>query len=65
MILLTDAQKEARKADLADAKPGRFDDLVTIEGTGVYAEMPKGVKYERQHRLVAEKLKEKGYAKIV
>lgn len=65
MILLTDAQKEARKADLADAKPGKFDDLVTIEGTGVFKDMPKGVKYERQHRMVAEKLKEKGYAVIV
>lgn len=65
MILLTDAQKEARKADLADAKPGKFDDLVTIQGTGVFKDLPKGVKFERQHRMVAEKLRDKGYATIV
>lgn len=65
MILLTDEQKEMRKAELEGAKFGKFDDLVTIMGTGVYEAMPKDEKFERQHRLVANELVKKGYATIV
>lgn len=63
MILLTEAQKEQRQSELKDAKYGRFDDVVSIVGTGEFADMPKDEVYTRVHKDVAKKLIEKGYAK--
>lgn len=66
MIIRTEAQQEALKAELGEGvKYHKFDDLVTVEGTGVFEDLKKDVKYPRVHRLVAEKLRDKGYAKIV
>lgn len=64
MIIRTQAQQDELNAELEGAKFYKFADVVTIEGTGVFPDLKEGVKYPRVHRLVADALVKKGYAKI-
>lgn len=67
MVLKTKAQIESEMQEFKDsgAKAYRWNDTVTIEGTGAYSEMPKGKKYMKVHKLTAATLVKKGYAAYV
>lgn len=64
MLYRTAKQKLAEDKELEGAKFHRFSDTTMIAGTGVFADMPAGKQY-KVHRLVADVLIEKKYAKAV
>lgn len=64
MIVRTPAQQKALEKELEGATFHNFSDTVTIEGTGMFPDMPKGKKFLKVHRLTANHLVEKKYATI-
>lgn len=67
MILRSEEEAKAEQDELTEqgAKYHRFADFVTIKGTGVFADMPKGKIYKRVHRLTATELVKKKYAEVI
>lgn len=65
MIQRTKSEQQKRIDELKGATFHKFNDTVSIKGTGVFSDMPKGKLFERVHRLVADVLVEKKYAVIV
>lgn len=64
MLFRTDEEKERDKAELEGAKFHKFNDFVTVKGTGKFPDMPKGKVYRRVHKLAADVLVKKQYAEV-
>lgn len=67
MIYKSKEQQEMEQAEYDElgVTYHKFKDFVTIVGTGVFADMPKGKKYTRVHKLTAKVLVEKKYATVI
>ena len=64
MILRKPAEQKAREKEIEGATFHNFNDVQTLEGTGV-GPLEKGVKYPRVHKLTAKVLVDKKYATVV
>lgn len=67
MIYKSKEQMEMEEAEYVElgVTYHKFRDFVTVKGTGVFADMPKGKVYKRVHKLTAAVLVNKKYAEVV